>query len=481
MKKSSKMLMPDISDTRRVKVFIKRVYIAFISLILFVIIAIPPLVYLPLNKALKESLIDNFDQISIAIYRSFQNDVQRALEGAKSLSSRTMIKQAMVEYKNGDISLADLKDYTQPKYEDGANALDYLYVANRYAENELIAEYTLCKDDETKCLFSLLKESKDIDSKLCLDGECIHLVIRSPITFDIEILGYDQLIFDLTKRVEALSTDSIEVLLLNHDNFYDMISDAEKIRSYDDTVLYYGGNTYFHAVQLEDNNYFISKQSKDTLLSAIHLLSIKIFAAGVGLLLFFIAAIYLYVIKFAKKELAFLETSHDTLEEVALLANIDPLTEIGGRRYAETALSIYFSKYIKGESSPAIVLFDVDSFKYINDNYGHFAGDMMLRKIADTVKAVTGENMLFRWGGDEYVAILHAANENELESSINDILKSLFKAQIKINEDIVITPTVSLGISYFRPEDGNYIEAVNRADIAMYKSKTKGGNRYTVN
>ena len=80
--------------------------------------AVSLLIYLPLKDELEKSLIDNFSQLSLANYYSLQNSIHHRIERAESSSSRTMIRNAITMYNNGEMNIHELNLCTQTKYEE---------------------------------------------------------------------------------------------------------------------------------------------------------------------------------------------------------------------------------------------------------------------------------------------------------------------------------------------------------------------------
>lgn len=105
------------------------------------------LIYIPFSNVLEESLIINFKQIAIANYNVLDESLQRSIEGAESLSRRSMIKNTAEDFQNGLMTFEELADYTQPKFEDGVKAFEYLVLAERFIGNHRVtshaAEYPL--------------------------------------------------------------------------------------------------------------------------------------------------------------------------------------------------------------------------------------------------------------------------------------------------------------------------------------------------
>ncbi len=94
------------------------------------------------------------------------------------------------------------------------------------------------------------------------------------------------------------------------------------------------------------------------------------------------------------------------------LARVEPLTGLGNRRAFEEAMATEIARSRRGGEPLSLLLFDLDSFKKINDVHGHLAGDDCLRQVADALRdELRGADMCFRWGGDEFVVVLAGTPE----------------------------------------------------------------------
>ncbi|GGM04953.1 GGDEF domain-containing protein [Deinococcus aerophilus] len=149
-------------------------------------------------------------------------------------------------------------------------------------------------------------------------------------------------------------------------------------------------------------------------------------------------------------------------------AYTDPLTGLANRRAAEErlwALSRTAATY-------TVVLFDLDHFKRINDTHGHATGDLVLRGVADTVRAHLPEGAVAaRWGGEEFLMILPPLTEQEARSTLN-VLRNKLREQ---RHGEVMGVTACFGVATAQPGE-HPDRAVARADQAMYAAKQQGRN-----
>jgi len=455
--------------------FIKRVVLTLVTLIVLSSSVLFILVYMPLKAELNKSLLDNFEQLSFIRYASLQNDIERGLEGARSLSSRTVIRNAVLEYINGEMDMPELMAATQLRYEDGAKALEYLIRAERFVDGTIIASYISEAYKEHSCTTDeRLIKSSTISTALCLVEDHSYFVILSPLLFEGRVIAYDKLIFDLSDQIHALHTDTIKTELVVKDEFAALISGATIVRRSDTTSLFYKEYYYYQAFQMQDSTYFVSKQSEASLLDPVRRLSRHTLLVGIGILLSFAAAVYFLVIQYAKDEL---EDSRSTAMDAVSEANTDPLTKAGSRRFGEEFLSTAFEAFQKGEPSPVILLFDIDTLKQVNDIYGHSVGDLLIRAVAKSVQmSIRRQDVLLRWGGDEFIVVLAGLSKENAISFAQKLLNNVSDLRIETGSGTIKT-TISIGLSYFHADDRNFIDAIDRADRALYKSKARGRNR----
>lgn len=156
--------------------------------------------------------------------------------------------------------------------------------------------------------------------------------------------------------------------------------------------------------------------------------------------------------------------------------DLDVLTGVFSRRGGESFLQSSYRKFRLTGENPAVMIFDIDNFKHINDNFGHSARDKVLIKVADAVNhIIRTSDKLIRWGGDEFVGVFPGLREDSVVDFGNTLLKEVSGLTI-YEGDQYIRVTISMGFSYFSESDHDYRDALKRADEALYKSKNEGRN-----
>ena len=156
-------------------------------------------------------------------------------------------------------------------------------------------------------------------------------------------------------------------------------------------------------------------------------------------------------------------------------ANTDKLTGLFNRRRADE----YLEELIEGKDhdSVSVTIGDIDFFKKVNDNYGHDAGDVVLKRIAELMTANIGESaFIARWGGEEFLLILPGCNGDDAYIAIERLRETIEHTEIAVNDDLKIKVTMTFGIAELSYVAG--VEAsVKEADEKLYMGKQSGRNR----
>lgn len=152
-----------------------------------------------------------------------------------------------------------------------------------------------------------------------------------------------------------------------------------------------------------------------------------------------------------------------------MLSLADHLTNIGNRRQFELDLKREIPRSQRLKTKLALIFFDLDGFKMINDTYGHKTGDMVLIKFAECLSLFIrkGVDFCYRFGGDEFAVLLTNISQ-EYEIDIEARIEHKFSEII--SDKLPDGVSVSKGIVVIR-ENESYDEMLARADLAMYNEK----------
>lgn len=169
-----------------------------------------------------------------------------------------------------------------------------------------------------------------------------------------------------------------------------------------------------------------------------------------------------------------------TAQQLLYLAERDPLTGLYNRHRFQEELNTLIATALRNRQKFALLYFDLDDFKYINDTFGHRAGDTVLVRTAGEISSIVRHIEVFaRLGGDEFAILSHLQPEDDLSILPARIVTSISSIPLHFR-DTNIRLTTSVGIAIF-PEHGETAEdLVAHADAAMYQAKNQGKNTWAV-
>lgn len=167
--------------------------------------------------------------------------------------------------------------------------------------------------------------------------------------------------------------------------------------------------------------------------------------------------------------------AYDKLQEDA---NTDGLTKCYNKTYFNNKLDLEVKKSKITGSPLSLIIFDLDHFKHLNDNYGHDAGDYVLKEKAELLRenGIRKGDIFARYGGEEFVVLLPNTNLKQA-FEIAERLRKLVENHEFIYEAQRLPVTASIGVADYRTGVNTGTDLFKRADSAVYKSKEGGRNQ----
>jgi diguanylate cyclase (GGDEF)-like protein len=179
-------------------------------------------------------------------------------------------------------------------------------------------------------------------------------------------------------------------------------------------------------------------------------------------------------LKYAKDQLK------KALTELEKQALTDPLTQVPNRRHLYQIAEREIARTRRYNYPFSSLIIDIDHFKQVNDNYGHFVGDEVLRSVAIMIKnSLRREDFFARFGGEEFVVLLPGTDTNSAMCVANRIRHLITASSLEI-QSRSITITISIGVATFGFADRNLDGLLERADEALLAAKNQGRDRCVV-
>ncbi|HWH47306.1 MAG TPA: diguanylate cyclase [Burkholderiales bacterium] len=191
---------------------------------------------------------------------------------------------------------------------------------------------------------------------------------------------------------------------------------------------------------------------------------------GLGLLIYVLYTLWLYLVEVRKTE--------RTLRRQALR---DPLTGLFNRRFFDAGLEQEIMRSRRSANPLSLLILDIDHFKNFNDEYGHEAGDAVLRAIGQLLQTqVRGGDVACRFGGEEFVILMPDAALQSAEVRGRQILEAIRGLEIPHQGHLLPPVTASLGVAEFPSHGSSAERLLEAADNALYKAKRSGRDRMVI-
>ena len=176
--------------------------------------------------------------------------------------------------------------------------------------------------------------------------------------------------------------------------------------------------------------------------------------------------------------ISFTDISETITKQEALEKKVcsDKLTTAYNREFFDKNIEVILNDNDKNNLKTVIVMFDIDHFKNVNDTFGHDVGDEVLKEFVEVIKSISRFNdILIRWGGEEFLMILSIKDENILLK-----LLEKYRETVSINNfKFVGNITCSIGAAVY---DGSELikDTIKKADTALYEAKNTGRNKVSI-
>jgi len=187
-------------------------------------------------------------------------------------------------------------------------------------------------------------------------------------------------------------------------------------------------------------------------------------------------------ISFAANLAAIAIEHRNSREELERRAYTDYLTGLSNRRYFIEKAEAELVRHHRYGDTISLLMFDIDYFKQVNDQYGHIVGDLVLQKIAEICRTILREiDIIGRIGGEEFAVLLPKTDVEETKNVAQRLRIAMSEGKVEMPTDIEPPKfTASFGVMSSDKDAIDIDELLNQADDALYKAKESGRNRVCV-
>jgi diguanylate cyclase (GGDEF)-like protein/PAS domain S-box-containing protein len=169
---------------------------------------------------------------------------------------------------------------------------------------------------------------------------------------------------------------------------------------------------------------------------------------------------------------------HETLRSQSIR---DPLTGLFNRRFMEESLELEIRRASRNQRPLGMIMIDLDHFKYFNDNFGHEAGDLLLKELGTLLKGnIRGEDIACRYGGEEFTLILPEGTGAVTQQRAEFFREAIQRLDVHFRGHPLGKITASMGVAVFPDHGRTAMALIDAADKALYRSKSAGRDRVTL-
>lgn len=188
----------------------------------------------------------------------------------------------------------------------------------------------------------------------------------------------------------------------------------------------------------------------------------------------FVLSIVIFIASFIVR---YLLKSRD-FEHTYKLATTDGLTELYNHRFFQEQMKLNIDLYQKNKQPFSLILIDIDFFKKFNDNYGHQAGDAVLKEVAKTLKScVRAQDIVCRYGGEEMAIILINTPNEEAVKVAQKVCEAVANKKFELSSELTVNVTISLGVSTYPLNGSTPSQLIEYSDQCLYAAKENGRNQ----
>ena len=428
-----------------------------LALIIAMLFSIYFIIYIPMVNNLRAMTVENMHMAAHYKMTILERDINQAMVGARGISTRSLLKESLYKYSNGEMELAELKEISQNRFTDGIDTLEGLESAIRVTDGEIIASYNgeIDYDEELNKIEEITYSISPGSSKL---------KIVSPVESEGKLLGHDIFLFDLIPTIEKLDMENLKGILITEEERKALVSNTGFFEVEDNHLIAEDEQFIYHIERISNtDSYLYIPADKGLIYKSVSQVTKANLINFIIIGLTFVFTSTIITTKLAQGKIDELEVGRDKYRSQYL---IDPLTGAFTRRALSEGRE---EKLISEDFKGIAVMMDLTDFKRINDSHGHKEGDRVLVKLVEIMfGSLREDDLVIRYGGDEFLVLLHDCEMEEAKSIINRIRQN-FKKSSEFKYDVDFDYGMEIINSY-----GELNYSIAKSDERMYRNKVRG-------
>ena len=221
-----------------------------LALIIAMLFSIYFVIYIPMVNNLRAMTVENMHMAAHYKMTILERDINQAMVGARGISTRSLLKESLYKYSNGEMELAELKEISQNRFTDGIDTLEGLESAIRVTDGEIIASYNgeIDYDEELNKIEEITYSISPGSSKL---------KIASPIQSEGKLLGHDIFLFDLIPTIEKLDMENLKGILITEEERKALVSNTGFFEVEDNHLIAEDEQFIYHIERISNTDSYL--------------------------------------------------------------------------------------------------------------------------------------------------------------------------------------------------------------------------------
>lgn len=423
-------------------------------------------IYWPNYIRLKDSLNDTFAISGYSKRQMLEQYVSNSIDIAVALSTRNYMREALIDYQSGTIDLPEVKRRSEQAFLSGIRPFSQIVYASRRTTDATIVEYGLVPPELTVSAEVSLSPVR----RFSRTENHWFLIVDSPVLQNEKILAVDTLVFSLDAIVHEMNRERLDVqlvpttqLMAQYDDQVSDLADGQVMVSSDDVLF---------GIWVDEGATSLLVQHQKRILYRPLMTAIVTNLLTLSLIFILIIAFTHLVLKHYRRELVqYMQKIIERQQDEIQAARFDELTQVYNRRSGFDRIQRSIRRAKLRDENLCLIFVDANGLKEINDHLGHEHGDELLQTIAAGIRRhIRHDDYIARFGGDEFVVILHRTTESDTEQVWQRI--QAYFDEINQNDGRPYLISVSHGIvEIHNAEDSAVDTYLKQADEAMYREK----------